>query len=357
MSAQGQRIADADSAPAALSAVRELSPVDYSRWDAFVQAHPEATFYHLSGWKEVIGGHLRHPTRYLYVERDGQMEGVLPLARVKSWLFGDALISLPFLVYGGPVSRSPEATGRLIEHAAALADEMGVDYLELRNRRPLTDWPRKERYVTFRKEIDPDPEVNLKAIPRKQRAMVRKGIKAGLEAEMDGSADRLYDVLSECKRNLGTPFFAGSYLQNVADTFGDDCEILTITRDGEPVASVMSFRFRDEILPYYGGGIASARDVAGNDFLYWKVMERAALQGIRIFDYGRSQKDTGPYRFKKHWGFEPEPLSYEYHLVKAQQVPQLDPSNKRYQQAIKAWARLPLPVARLIGPPLARRLG
>jgi len=355
MTAELQRIVAP--AVASLSEVRELTPLDYPRWDAFVQAHPEGTFYHLSGWKEIIGKHLRHRTCYLYIERDGRIEGVLPLARVTSWLFGDALVSLPFLVYGGPVSDSDEATERLIEHAAALADEMRVDYLELRNRLPVTDWPRKDRYVTFRKEIDPDPEANLKAIPRKQRAMVRKGIKAGLRAEMDSRADRLYDVLSECKRNLGTPFFAGNYLQRIADTFGDNCEILTVTHGDDTIASVMSFRFRDEILPYYGGGGDKARDVAGNDFLYWKVMERAAEQGIRMFDYGRSQKDTGPYRFKKHWGFEPEPLSYEFYLVKAKQVPQLDPSNKRYQRMIRAWRRLPLPVARLIGPPLARRLG
>ncbi len=119
----------------------------------------------------------------------------------------------------------------------------------------------------------------------------------------------------------------------------------------------MSFRFRDEILPYYGGGGRRARELAGNDFLYWKVMERAAKQGIRIFDFGRSQKDTGAYMFKKYWGFEPEPLSYEYYLVNARGVPQLDPSNKRYRFMIEAWKRLPLPVARLIGPPLARRLG
>jgi FemAB-related protein (PEP-CTERM system-associated) len=341
----------------AVSDVRILRPGDHPRWDEFVRNHPDATFYHLTGWQEVIGDCLGHQTWYFYVERGGRIEGILPLARVKSRLFGDALISLPFLVYGGPVSNSAEASNRLIEHAAAFAAETGVDYLELRNRRPLTDWPRKERYVTFRKEIEPDPESNLKAIPRKQRAMVRKGIKAGLEAEMDSNADRLHAVLSECKRNLGTPFFGKSYLQKIADTFGDDCEILTVTRAGETIASVMSFRFRDEILPYYGGGGARARDVAGNDFLYWKVMERAAGQGIRVFDYGRSQKDTGPYRFKKHWGFEPQPLSYEFYLVRATEMPQLDPSNKRYQALIRAWTRLPLPVARFVGPPIARRLG
>ncbi len=211
-----------DRLPSPLSEVTELKALDYSRWDIFVKAHPDGTFYHLSGWKEIFEKHLRHPTYYLYVQRDGEIEAVLPLARITSRLFGDALISLPFLVYGGPVSDSTEATEHLIDYATSLATRMGVDYLELRNRRPITDWPRKNTYVTFRKEIDPDPNVNLQAIPRKQRAMVRKGIKAGLEAELDATVDRLYDVLSECKRNLGTPFFARSYIQKIADMFGDD---------------------------------------------------------------------------------------------------------------------------------------
>jgi FemAB-related protein (PEP-CTERM system-associated) len=343
--------------PAPLPEVRTLAQADRPRWDAFVRDHPEGTFYHLSGWQDVIGGHLGHPTWYCYVERGGEIEGVLPLARVKSWLFGDALISLPFLVYGGPLAANDEAMQSLIDRATALADELGVDYLEFRNRRPLTDWPRKDRYVTFRKEISADSEENLKAIPRKQRAMVRKGIKAGLDSEIDDTVDRLYDVLSECKRNLGTPFFSRRYLQAIKDTFGDEAEILTVVRDGVTIASVMSFRFGAEILPYYGGGGDAARAVAGNDFLYWKVMERASEEGIRVFDYGRSQKDTGPYRFKKHWGFEPESLSYEYYLVKATDMPQLDPSNKRYQALIRAWTRLPLPIARLVGPLIARRLG
>ena len=340
-----------------LSAVKYLDQGRRGDWDAFVRGHPSGTFYHLSGWRDVIGGFLGHPTYFMYVERDGQVEGVLPMARVRSWLFGDALISMPFLVYGGVVADTTEAAEALINAASELADELGVDYLELRNRSPQTQWPAKSTYVTFRKEIDSDPEENLKAIPRKQRAMVRKGIKAGLHAEMDSDAHRLYDVLSECKRNLGTPFFSRAYLQEIADTFRDECEILTVTHEGDSIASVMSFRFRDEILPYYGGGVGRAREFSANDFLYWQVMERAAREGIRVFDYGRSRAGTGPYRFKKHRGFEPEPLSYEYYLVKATEIPQLDPDNSRYEALIDLWKRLPLWVSRIAGPPIARRLG
>lgn len=337
--------------------VKFLTQNDGPRWDAFVRHHECGTFYHLSGWQEVIRDYLHHPTFYLYVEIDGEIQGVLPLARVKSRLFGDALISTPFLVYGGPIGNSEDVVRRLVDRATSLADELAVDYLELRNRKRLTDWPGKATYVTFRKEISSDPETNLQAIPRKQRAVVRKAIKAGLEARIENDARQLHAVLSECKRNLGTPFFSEGYLQKVANTFGTDCEILTVVHDRSAIASVMSFRFRDEILPYYGGGNLLARALGGNDFMYWKVMERASAQGVRLFDYGRSQKDTGPYRFKKYWGFEPEPLSYEYYLVKAKKVPQLDPSNKRYQALIRAWARLPLPIARFVGPYLARQLG
>ena len=342
---------------AGLSDVKHLESSDAPRWDAFVRAHPEGSFYHLSGWREVIGDHLGHDMYFLFVERGGEIDGVLPLGRVKSRLFGDALISLPFLVYGGPITNSDEALSRLIDAATELADALGVDYLELRNRRRITDWPTKDTHVTFRKPMEADADSNLKAIPRKQRAVVRKAIKAGLEAELDTDVGRLHSILSECKRNLGTPFFSRRYMQCVKDTFGDDCEILTITHEGELLAGVMSFVFRDEILPYYGGGGAGARRFGANDFMYWKVMERATETGLKIFDFGRSQKDTGPYKFKKYWAFEPEPLSYEFYLVNAKELPTIDPNNARYRFLVNAWTRLPLPIAKIVGPPLARLLG
>lgn len=334
-----------------------LSSSDCQRWDDFVNRTERGTFFHLSGWRAVIGGYLGHSTYYLFVERNEKIVGILPLARVKSWLFGDALISLPFLVYGGLLVESPEASQLLLESAANLAEELRVDYLELRNRVRVTDWPTKGTYVTFRKAISSDPEENFLAIPKKQRAVIRKAIKAGLRAEYDRDVNGLYTVLSECKRNLGTPFFSRQYLEAIKDTFGEKCEILTVRHQGEILSSVMSFRFRNEILPYYGGGNMAARRLGANNFMYWKVMEDACQTGVEIFDYGRSLRGTGAYKFKKYWGFEPEPLSYEYLLVKSKSVPQLDPSNQRYKSLIYIWSKMPLQAARLLGPPIARLLG
>jgi len=120
---------------------------------------------------------------------------------------------------------------------------------------------------------------------------------------------------------------------------------------------VMSFYFRDEVLPYYGGGAALARDLKGNDFMYWDLLRRACERGVRVFDYGRSKVGTGSYSFKKNWGFIPEPLHYEFQLMKATQLPDINPLNPKYRLFIDAWKRLPLPVSRWLGPFLARSLG
>lgn len=337
--------------------IKRLSESDYPRWDEFVRAADAGTFYHLAGWQNLIESVLRHQAHYFYSERAGEITGVLPLVRVKSWLFGDALISVPFLVYGGPLASDKASEQSLVTAARDLAENLDVDYLELRNRKPLDgDWHGSEINVTFRKRMFPDPEENLKAIPRKQRAMIRKAIKVGLTAEHDEDAERLHAALLPCKRNLGTPFFGRRWLQAIKDEFGDDAEITTVTRANDLVCSVMSFRFRNEILPYYGGGDHIARDLKGNDFMYWAVMKRACQEGVEIFDYGRSKVGSGAYRFKKHWGFEPEPLYYQYHLVRAENIPNLSQANPKFDLLVAAWRRLPLGVAGIVGPPLARRL-
>lgn len=338
--------------------VREIRSGDEARWDSFVEASVAGTFFHLSGWKKIIEGSLGHPTTYLYCEKEGQIVAVLPLSQVKSWLFGNALISLPFLVYGGVISNDTHAEDILIEAACDKARKIRADHLELRNKFPSArGWPTKDIYATFSKRMDPDPEKNLLAIPRKQRAMIRKGIKAGLTAEFDQDAGRLYSALLACKRNLGTPFFGQRYLQDICDVFGDKVEILTVTKGAELICSVMSFRFRNEILPYYGGGGDAARDLKGNDFMYWAVMERACQQGVEMFDYGRSMIGSGAYRFKKHWGFEPVTLAYEFFLLENDEMPSLNPANPKYKLMINTWKRLPLGIAGRIGPPIARRLG
>lgn len=338
--------------------VRTLEPADRRRWDDYVTAHPEATFFHRAGWAEVIQRAFGHPTLFLYAERDGQIVGVLPLARVKSLLFGHALVSLPFCVYGGILAEDDAAARTLDDAARAEAAEQRVDHLEYRHRQPFhSDWPSKDLYVTFRKPIEPEVEANMQAIPRKQRRMVRKGIKAGLVSRVDRDEQRFFPVYAGNVHRLGTPVFSRHYFRILKDVFGEDCEFLTVSHEGEPVASVLSFYFRNEVLPYYGGGTPRARELAGYDFMYWELMRRACESGYRLFDFGRSKRDTGSFSFKKNWGFEPEPLHYEFELHQGDAVPDHNPLNPKYQRLIRWWQRLPLPVANLIGPYVVRNLG
>lgn len=336
-------------------AVLERSPDPH--WDAFVEREPEGTFFHLSGWKSVIERSFGHATRYLYAHRGGEIEGVLPLGHLRSRLFGHSLISVPFCVYGGTLARTTEARDALEAAALDFAKEVGVDYLELRNLKPQhPDWHHKDIYVTFRKEIDADSDKNMKAIPRKQRAIVRKGIDSGLTATVESDVRELHRIYAESVRNLGTPVFSERYFRNLKETFGDKCEIAIVRHGGQALAGVMSFFLRDVVYPYYGGGTKAARQFHANDFQYWALMERAVQRGVRVFDYGRSRRETGSYHFKRHWGFEPEPLHYEYALVRARSLPDVSPNNPKYKLFISAWKRMPTVAHRVIGPWIARNL-
>ena len=338
--------------------VEPLSGADAARWDAYVFAHPEATFFHRAGWKRVIEEAFGHATHYLQAVREGQLVGVLPLAEIDSWLFGHSLASLPFCAYAGVLADDAAAERALDEAARALATRLRVGAYECRNQTPRhPERPTKDLYVTFKKTIEPEVEANLAAIPRKQRAMVRKGIKAGLVGEIDLDTDRFFAAYSASVHRLGTPVFAPRYFRLLKDEFGDDCEVLSITLDGRIIASVLSFYFRDEVLPYYGGGVDAARAVAGNDFMYWELMRRACERGLKVFDFGRSKRGTGSFDFKKNWGFEPTPLAYEYFLVTDTDVPDVNPLNPKYQLFIRAWKKMPLALANIIGPHIVKNLG
>ena len=342
--------------------VRKLDVADAAtarRWDDFVFACPEATFFHRSSWQQIVRDIFRHPTYFFYAERDGRICGVLPLAHVKSRLFGNALVAMPFAVYGGVATNDAATASALEAEARQLAGRLHVDHLEFRNvSQRHADWPTQDLYVTFRKEIRPEVEENMLGIPRKQRAMVRKGIKNGLLSTVDRNTDRFFALYADNVHRHGTPALPKRYFDTLLQVFGDDCEVLTVTdSDGRLLSSVLSFYFRDEVLPYYAGDDESARHLAANDFKYWELMRRSCERGIKIFDYGRSKRGTGSFAFKKNWGFEPQPLHYEYCLYKRDSIPQNNPANAKYRLFIEAWRRMPIGLANWLGPHIVRNLG
>ena len=339
--------------------VRRFASEDAPRWEAFVERAPEATFFHRLGWREVLEDCFGHRTHYLLAARGAEIAGVLPLAEVKSFLFGHALVSLPFCAVAGVAAADAEAAAALQRAAQKLAERIGVGHLELRHALPRQpSWPRQELYASFRKPLAPEAEANLLAIPRKQRAMVRKGIKHGLASELDGGVDRFFALYADNVHRHGTPPLPKRYFAALRKVFGRAVEVLTVVdAGGRPVSSVLSFYFRGEVLPYYAGDCAAARELAANDFKYWELMRRACERGVRIFDFGRSKQGTGPFDFKKNWGFEPKPMAYEYCLYRRASIPEHNPLNPKYRALIALWRRLPIGVANALGPHLVKSLG
>ncbi|MBF0446582.1 MAG: FemAB family PEP-CTERM system-associated protein [Magnetococcales bacterium] len=333
---------------------------DSQAWDRFVLDCSEATFFHREGWRRVVQKSFAQQSHYLLAEVAGEIQGVLPLVRQKSRLFGDRLISTPFCVYGG-VASNHESVCRALEAAAAsLAESLGVAYLECRNRtRQSPTWPSKDLYYTFSKSISSDPQENLLAIPRKQRAEVRKGIKKGLVGHIEPDLSGLcYDIYSESVRNLGTPVFSRRYFSILKEVFGSDCDGLVIYQENKALAAVVNFYFRNEVLPYYGGGTAEARRLGATHFMYWDLMRHATQErGAEVFDFGRSKLGSGSFDFKRYFGFEPNPLNYQYYLVRQNNLPDLSPNNPKYRLMINTWKRLPLSISRWLGPFVAKNLG
>jgi FemAB-related protein (PEP-CTERM system-associated) len=339
--------------------VRAYRAADRAAWSAFVAACPESTFFHRIEWRDLLEGVFRHRTHYLMAERDGSVVGVLPLAEMRSLLFGHALVSLPFAEHAGVAAIDADAVAALHAAACELSESLRVQHLELRNfRRREPDWPEQDLYVTFRKRLEPDPEDNLRAVPKSQRAMVRRAARRGLASEIDSDTSRFFDLYADNVQRHGTPALPRRYFDELLRAFGRDCEVMTILdAAGRPVSSVLSFFFRDQVLPYYGGDITAARALAANDFRCWELMRRAVERGARLFDYGRSKRGTGSYDFKRFWGFTPEPLHYEYALLRRAAVPQHNPSNPRYRAPMEVWKRLPRPLVNWLGPHIVRNLG
>ncbi|KAF0221849.1 MAG: hypothetical protein FD174_180 [Geobacteraceae bacterium] len=340
------------------------------KWDAFALAADDASLFHLTGWKEAVEKTFGHKPHYIMATRDEEICGILPLFEVKSRLFGHALVSVPYGVYGGISTRDEETAESLRKSAETLAGLMEVDYLELRNstngschlaglpaRDDLgaTNWHGKDLYVTFQKRILPTVEENMNAIPRKQRAMVRKAEKSGLSSRIGRleDLDRFFAIYAQNVRDLGSPVYPIAFFRALMEGY-KDAFILSVWKDGKMVAGVLTFVFRDMLMPYYGGGLREYFDYAVNDFMYWELMKYGCEQGSGVFDFGRSKKETGSYRFKKHWGFEPTPLDYRCYLVKAMEMPNVSPVNPKYKLMIKVWKQLPLAVTNWLGPKLVR---
>ncbi|MGH9854837.1 MAG: FemAB family XrtA/PEP-CTERM system-associated protein [Blastocatellia bacterium] len=346
--------------------IESYSNADAGKWDGFVRHAAGATFCHLSGWMRVVERVWRHQSHSIYAEKDNRVVGVLPLFHVANSpfgaQFGSRLVSTPNAVYGGVVADDEDVRAELIEAAKSLAESLGVDYLELRDLRepplPAFGFRRQDLYVAFDHPIAPDEDALMKSFPRDVRRMIRQGLKHGLSSQLgrEELLDDFYDVYAASVRRLGTPVFPKRLFAGFLREFADASDILVIRRAGRVAGALMSFYFRGAVAPYYGGAYPEFHVAGVNNFMYWELMRSAARRGYSRFDFGRSKHGSGSYEFKRGWGMAETPLPYNFLLVRADRMPNLNPMNPKFKLLIETWKRLPLGFTKLIGPMIVKYL-
>lgn len=349
---------DSQTAVAGRLEVAELEPGAEMEWDRYVLSSPFGTFFHLSGWKNIIEGELKRRSYWLAARQDGRITGVFPISLVRSRIFGDCLVSLPLTVYGGICADDAGSYAELLKAGSSLADRLGVKYLEMRNRSEAfpTSLPGRDLYVTFTQDLTPGPEQLLKGLPRDTRYAIRKSQKAGLEWTEDLTDSEFYEIYARSVHRLGTPVFSRGLFRRMRDEFPRQTRLFGVRKGKTAIAGVLCFYFRDQVLPYYGGALAEYNRDCPNNFMYWSLIEQSCKEGLRVFDFGRSKRGTGSFHFKSAWSMQVTDLPYRYHLVRAKEVPQLSAVDKKFELPVAVWKRMPFGLTKLIGPRLIRRI-
>ncbi len=342
------------------TAVATLRDHREAEWDRYVRGAPDGTFFHQLGWRWLVERVFGHRAHYLTALREGGIVGVLPLFELKSALFGHSLVSIPFAIGGGVVADDREAARALVSEAKALARELNVDYLELRAEKPFED-PElltKDLYVTFRADLAMGEEALLQRMERKRRQMFNYVAKAPFEHRVAGIEElpAFYRMFCESMRHHGTPVYPKLFLREILDRFPADTHLFFVYHEGRPVAATLNLLRGGVVMPFYAGADRHEKPRGVDEYLYISIMRWARENGFKTFDFGRSKRGTGACKFKQKWGMDEVPLAYQYYLVKSRELPNVSPANPKYGMAIKIWRKLPIPVTRLIGPRIVKRV-
>jgi len=334
--------------------------LDRPLWDAFVEESPNATCYHLFAWKRIIEGSFGHRTHYLAaLDGAGAVRGVLPLVHMKSALFGNFLVSVPFVNYGGLLCRSDQARQALLQAAELLRRSLGADHVELRHLGSgVAGLPSREHKVTMVLPLAGDAKAQWDAFNAKLRNQVRKAEKNGLSCAIGQLEllDDFYAVFARNMRDLGTPVYGKDFFRNVLTQLPDTTRIMAVSHQGKTIAAGILSWYRDTMEVPWASSIGDYKTLCPNNLLYWEAIQFAIGRGCAGFDFGRSTPNEGTYNFKKQWGAEPVQLYWQYLLEEGKALPELNPKNPKYQAAIRLWKRLPVGLTRLVGPGIVRNI-
>ena len=330
----------------------------YADWQNYVSRPGHVPLSRHPAWLNVLRKGLRHDVFCLEAVDGEATRGILPLAHVKSMLFGRYLVSLPYLNYGGVWADDETIGRRLIDRAVQLADELDVRYLELRQGRPIEHLRLAQRMtskVQMRLALPETSDVLWKALSAKVRNQVRKGQKSGLSVAWGGqeSLAEFHKVFSRNMRDLGTPTYGKRFFASIVDQFPDRAEFCLVRAGETPVAGALLLHGWGVSEVPSASSLREYNHTCANMLMYWHLLERSMERRQQVFDFGRSSRDSNTHRFKQQWGAQEAASEWQYYLRKGS-ISEMRPENPKYQRMIRIWQRLPVALTRWIGPSIVR---
>ena len=328
--------------------------------DAYVGARPDANVYQLSAWRRIIEGVFGNRC-YCLVSRagDGGINGLMPMARLQSWLFGDFLVSMPYVNYGGPCADDHAVAGALIAEGARLAAEMGVRHLEVRTETEASyGFPVRASKVAMRLPLAASADDLWKALGSKLRSQVKRAQREAMTVHFgrEEELDAFYSVMAANMRDIGSPIQSKRLFAAVLREFPESTVICVVRLGDVAIAAGFLLGFRGSVEIPWASSLKRYSRLSPNMLLYWSVLQYSCERGYTIFDFGRSSPDSGAHKFKAQWGAMPAPLYWHYWVPAGRSLPEITMTNPKYQLAIRMWQKLPVPVTKLIGPSIVKNL-
>ncbi len=327
-------------------------------WNRYVESNPAASLYYRTEWKDLIQKVFGHDSYYFYAYSGGEIVGILPLVRLKSSLFGDFMTSMPYFNSGGAIASSSLIEQELMAAANNHAAQLGIDHIEYRDDVSREGLPVRSEKVNMILSL-PDNNNDLwNTFTSKLRSQVRRSQREETRVMFGGEdcLEDFYTVFSRNMRDLGTPVYGKAFFANILQKFAEHSKIIVVYMGNKPVAAAFLLGYKDILEIPWASTIKDVNHLSMNMLMYWEVLKFAIKSGYRYFDFGRSSKGSGTFRFKQQWGAKPKQLYWHYWLPEKATLPKLNPDNPKYAMAINIWKRLPLFITNLVGPYIVRNL-
>jgi serine/alanine adding enzyme len=329
-------------------------------WDRFVACHPHASVYHLSVWRRIVSEAFGKAWYLIAALRDGEICAGLPLVHMQSRLFGNFLVSMPYVNYGGLLTEDQALAEPLLQHTVALGRQFGARHVELRHlENHYPNLPTATTKVSMWLPLPDTAEKLFASFKAKLRSQVRKGEKNGLDVRIGGTEllEDFYIVFARNMRDLGTPVYNRAIFRFILEAFPETARIAIVTGDrGRPLAGGFLLGYRGRLEICWASSLREYNHLQSNMWLYWNCMKYACEQGYHLFDFGRSPVGSPTFKFKAQWGAHSVPHYWHYHLEAGCGMPQLNPQNPKLRLAVQLWKRLPLFVTQWLGPVIVKHL-